>query len=189
MQALLVLPGFWKLQRCALLLVACVFGFTEPRIILEVDTYASNKTQADTILNCFFLVSLLTVRLIFNYQVIEKLASTQPNLKHLSQVLDWWRETCDSRCLPIMRLLSEETSKWVHRCVDLVTAGKTIRENMLEHVTEHCHAPLLDSDTLLPPSSICYFFRTENNSHKSNATQPSAGWEFWSNTKYGISLN
>lgn len=41
----------------------------------------------------------------------------------------------------MMRLLSEETSKWVHRCVDLVTAGKTIRENMLEHVTEQCHAP------------------------------------------------
>lgn len=54
MQTLLVLPGFWKLQRCALLLVASVFGFIEPRIILEVDTYALNKIQADTILNCFF---------------------------------------------------------------------------------------------------------------------------------------
>lgn len=54
MQTRLVLPVFWKPPRCPLLLVACVFGFTEPQIILEVDAYASDKTQADKILNWFF---------------------------------------------------------------------------------------------------------------------------------------
>lgn len=78
MQTLLVLPRFY---RHVLYFWWSLCFTSEPCIILEVDTF--NKTRV-----VFFLVSLLTVWLIFNYQIIEKLAFSQPNSEHLSQVLD-----------------------------------------------------------------------------------------------------
>lgn len=157
-------------------------GFIEPCIILEVDTYAFNRTHADW---WFFSYQPFNYSVTFNYQIIEKLASNQSNTKYLGHVLGWWSKTRDSSCSPIMRFLSEETSKWVHRCVDVVTAGKAVRENM----TEHCLCTFWTLTPFCPQAACGIFSGQKNNSLKSNATQPSTGWEFWSNMKLGISLN